>query len=396
MILLYLSNSYDAMSRKNPQEKEFVSLDIVYSEIKKICKDNDFIVDALWQMYDLRKEDKWNHLVTFDNIQNITHEELRKEMQALEDKCIDYQYAKVKITKSGEIFLNYILPHFEYYAARCCDGNRGSLFAMTAEEICDGDFLEEALRGELKEVKRCCKHLFNFFKDVLSITDEFKRDKFLNTKFASKKISAGRDSVSRMFHCERIVYSNIGYLDRFRFYAFKMLDSVLEKGGFDQDIDVKKTICLLSRVDSQAYADWPKEIYVERMRRCILKKRKTDGIQQICIELQEGRIINLELPLGNVILLLKACLNVRLVDGISSFIDMFGLYKKGQFTAYSNSTPKLCKALVACIDRRIKAAGFLEFMCPIDVITGEGIIAEDNRRKRQENHKKGDKNTTVI
>ena len=108
MILLYLSNSYDAMSKKKPQEKEFVSLDVLYGEIKKFCKDNDFIVNALWQMYDLRKEDKWNHLVTFDNMQNITQEELRKEMQALEDKCHDYQYAKVKITKSGEIFLNYI------------------------------------------------------------------------------------------------------------------------------------------------------------------------------------------------------------------------------------------------------------------------------------------------
>lgn len=394
LILLYLSNSYDAMS-KMPQEKEFVSLDILYNEIKKICKDKDFIVDALWQMYDLRKEDKWNHLVTFDNVQSITHEELKKEMQALEDKRTDYQYAKVKITKSGEVFLDYMLPHFEYYAARYNGGKEKSLFAMTAEEVCEGGFLERTMKGELKEVKKCCKCLYGFFRNVLDITDEFKRNNFLNTKFASKKISEKYNNVSRMFHCERIIYSNIGYLDRLRFYVFDLLDTVVEKGGFDRDIDVKKMVCLLPRVDSQAYEDWPREILAEKMCECILKKRETIGRQQICIKLQGGKIIDIELPLENVVLVLKACLNVRLVDGIISFIDMFGLHKKEQFTAYSNGTPKLCELFMACIDKRIKSEGFLDFTSHIDVMTGEIIIAEDMRKKKQEKHRKGNKKTRM-
>lgn len=381
MILLYLSNSYDIFAKKTPKEKEFVSLDILYSEVKKICKDNDFIVDALWQMYDLRKEDKWNHLVTFDNMQSITHEELRKEMQAFEDKYTDYQYAKVKITKSGEVFLDYMLPHFEYYAARFNDGKNGSLFAMTAEEICEGDIVEKTIKGEFKEVKKCCKKLYSFFKNVLDISDEFKRDNFLNTKFASKKIANEYSRESRMFHCERIIYSNIGYLDRFRFYVFDLLDSVVNKGGFNKDIDIKRTVCLLTRVGKQAYVNWPKEVFTEKMCSCILRKTENLERQRIYIEFGNGQQIDIEQSLEDIIILLKACLNVRVVDGIVSFMNMFGLQNKKPFTAYSNGTPKLCEMLNACIEKRIKTAGYLDFKSHIDVKTGKEILSEERKQK---------------
>lgn len=388
MILLYLNNSYDAMSRKKTQEKEFVSLNILYREINKICKDKDLMVDALWQMYNLRYEDKWNHLVTFDNMKNITEEELRKEMQAMDDQSYDNSFAKVKITRSGEIYLNYILPHFEYYAARSSDGKGRSLFAMTAEEICDGTILDDILKNELKEVKGCCKRLYKYFRDVLEITDEFKRDKFLNTKFASKTISDTYDSVSKMFHCERIIYSNIGYLDRFRFYAFEMLDLVVKKGGFDRDIDIKKLICLFSKINREAYEDWPKEICNEKICRCILKKGEIAGAQQVCIDMEENKEITIELSLEKVVDLLKTCLNVRMVEAINSFIDMFGLDKKEQFTAYSKGTPKICNAFLACINKRIKNSDFRDFTTQINVPTGEQIIAQDNRSKRRVHHKK--------
>ena len=209
MILLYLSNSVNPLD-VGDQEPDYVSLDTLYKELLKFCTKPDAIVDALWEMFDLRKEQKWNHLVTFDDMKPITYNQLKLEMTAVLENSADAPFSKVKITLAGQKYLNFILPHFEYYSARSQKGMGYSLFMSSPEQLCEIDNICKLLMSEIKEITGCCTRLYNFFVDIMNSIDEFKGKQFLDTKFAVKKYSEYKQNVTRMYHCEKIVYSSIG------------------------------------------------------------------------------------------------------------------------------------------------------------------------------------------
>lgn len=136
MILVYLYNSTDILDLSKTGERKYISLGELYMEMLKICDKPNTIVDALWKIFDLRKEEKWNHLVTFDGMNPIEKSELKKEMNMVVSGESDYQFSQVRITRAGEIYLSFILPHFEYYAARHEFGYDDSLFSADIRKLC--------------------------------------------------------------------------------------------------------------------------------------------------------------------------------------------------------------------------------------------------------------------
>lgn len=366
MILLYLNNS--------TINEGIVPLNILFDELMKFCQIGDTIVDALWQLYDMRRKYQWNNLITFVDLRNITYDELTKQMKAFVYQESFFRFAGVRITKAGETYLNQILPHFEYYAARCREGKGKSPFAMTVEEICDGREFDQLLKDELEEISDCCQKLYLFFNNVFDTIEEFRGQNYLMTGFATSVRFAPDDKVYRMFYCERNIYANISYLDNLRFYIFAILDDVLREGGFNKQVDIRKTISILPKIERNVYKVWYREILSDK-RCCCLKQKNLQSKENAKVQIVLSENREVELPLKNVIIILKACLNVRLIEAICSFMGMFGHNGKKKRTMYSKDTPRICNALDACINK-IRNAGYIDFTTKIDLHTGENILEE--------------------
>ena len=383
MILLYLNNSQNILANEKYREKEYISIKALYSEVLKFCKKPDTIVEAIWNMYDLQNTEMWNHLVTFDDVSDITYDELQNEMEAVKNNKDQVHYAKIRITRAGEVYLNHILPHFEYYAARSMKGVGYSLFCNTAEELCDIRAIVDIIKAERKELSACCKKLFLFFKEVFDNIDDFKGVKFLDTNFATVKVSQTTDSISRMYHCERVIHSNIGYLDSFRFYVFFRLDEIVLKGGFNQDINILPFIQRLRIVNKEKCSILPKEVF-NVSSECILTCQDDNHYIKYFVGEKEKRIL---IDLQDIIEIMKICYNKSLVDMIIEYMKLFGFHNGVQSTIYSEGTKHICEAFDACIDHKIIKSGYLDFTTKINTQTGEAIISEFNKEQRQSNHK---------
>lgn len=400
MILLYLSNSVtNILVEEDLKEWQFVSLNELFSEVTKFCKKPDSIVDALWQMYDLRRESKWNHLITFDNMREISRKELKSELDAFQNGTSGTEYGRVKITLAGENYLNHVLPHFEYYAARAKYGNGHSLFAFSAVEWCDLEKISTIFKEQRKVIRDCCSRLYRFFINVFDEIPEYKGEAYLQSKFAAIKFSINRRSISRMYHCERIIHSNIGYVNRLRFYVFYIMDQVLMDQGFDEEVEIKNLLAGFFRIDRSLQARWPDDVQPNKITRCILLKKDdlTGEIQRMRIQLKTERgekELERSLPLSDCIQIIKSCINVKLVDVIINYIRMFGLSgirgisSEKPCAMHSQSTESLCRAFMACITDVIEPSGYTDFKTSIDASTGNEIIKKNNRKERQRKDKK--------
>lgn len=386
MILLYLSNHVvNRMVPEDQKEWNFVSLDKLFFETMKFCKKSDSIVDAMWQMYDLRKESKWNHLITFENMRVITHEELQREMQAFENNSHHSDYAKVKITLAGENYLNHVLPHFEFYAARGEKGIGYSLFAFSAEEWCNLKVVNNIFRNQKREIRNCCIRLHRFFNDIINEIPEYKGNGFLESDFASAKYSITRKNISKMYHCERIIHSNIGYVNRLRFYTSYVMDGVLEKNGFDEDVDITMLLSWYPQANSDLNKLWPNGITPNQIAKCVLLKREGElsFMQKVYILTKSGEITEALMSLNSCIKIIKVCLNARLVNIIKNYMEMFGIPSGQQCAVYSESTKALCNAFYACITENIESSGYTDFESQIDAATGNEILKQKNSMEKK-------------
>lgn len=404
MILLYLSNSVtNRLVEEDKKEWQFVSLDKLFSEIMKFCQNSASIVDALWQMYDLRRESRWNHLITFENMREISHKELQRELKAFQSGDTGIEFGRVKITLAGENYLNHVLPHFEFYAARAEEGEGHSLFSFSPEEWCDLDKVNSVFKEQRKVIRDCCSRLYRFFTDIFCTLPEYKGDAYLQSNFAAIKYSITRKSISKMYHCERIIHSNIGYVNRLRFYVAYIMDGVLQKNGFDEDVNIKTLLTWFPYIDKSVQKLWPDDADPNRMKKCILLKKNAgqQEIQRIWIKMDNGEEIERSIPLQDCIKIIKTCLNAKLVDVIKNYIRMFGIpglrgISGGkQCAIHSSSTEKLCKAFMACITDAIETSGYTDFETQIDAITGSAIIrrknVEEKNKKDRERHEESRK-----
>lgn len=394
MILLYLSNNVtNRIVEEDKKEWQFISLDKLFGEIMKFCKNSDSIVDALWQMYDLRRESRWNHLITFENMREISHKELQSELKAYQNGITGIEFGRVKITLAGENYLNHVLPHFEFYAARAEEGYGHSLFAFSAEEWCNLDLINSIFKEQRKVIRDCCSRLYRFFTDIFSMLPEYNGDAYLQSDFAAIKYSITRKSVSKMYHCERIIHSNIGYVNRLRFYVSYVMDGVVQKNGFDEDVDIKTLLFWFPQIDKSVQKLWPDDVQPNEILKCVLLKKGAvqSNMQKMRIGMKnvDGREIEKSILLSDCIQIIKACLNAKLVDVIKNYICMFGISgiqgisSEKQCAMHSSSTEMLCKAFMACITDVIQPSGYTDFKTQIDASTGNEILRRKNNEERQ-------------
>lgn len=386
MILLYLNNSQNIFVPEKLSEKEYVPLNMLYGEMLKFCKKPEIIVDVIWSMYSLQNSEIWNHFITFDDMHIVTKAELQQEMDSVLQKKEDIRFAKIRITLAGQVYLNYILPHFEYYVTRSQLSESGqlldyySIFCLSSEELCNIEKCRLIIKNERREIFMGCQRLYHFFLDELDKIEEFKGQNFLDTRFATIKISENTNRISRMYHCEKVIYSSIGYLESFRSFVFYQMDKVNSVGKFEADVEITSFMGKIANCNKNIQGKLPSEIFIGANKCIVLKYVNNSHI--LYITKKDGTTKEIDVKLNIIIEMIKICYNKLIVDSIVKLIKMFGFRKGQQITACSQGTSPICSAFDACIIK-IASSHYEDFKTTITTKEGEKIQAENNRQLRQ-------------
>lgn len=385
-ILLYLSNSQNIHASEEDRENEYVSLRDLFRDFTRFF-DDGAIVNSIWDMYEMRRNAYWNHLITFDEMGDVTKAELERQIECFRDGA-NCKYGKLRITVGGRKYIETMLPHFEYFAARVYSSNKPSLFTLTPEELLNSNSVFSYIDDVRKEENACCTKLKAFYTNIFESVDGYKGEGFLSSKFAWRKLTK-RYGLIRMFHCERIIHSQISYLDTFRKYVFYSLDSVVNKGGFDSDIDVTEAMQKQIRCNADGAIANNGIINQNGIVRYICKRREKEstGNKKTCTvacKKEEGRYsstVTTEISLVEMVDALKTLMNYKLIKEIQKYINMFGVQKKRSEDAmYSSTTEFLVDCYNCCIDSIIKE-NYADYNTPVDRKTGEKIT--ERQRKMQ-------------
>lgn len=359
MILLYLDYSQNVFIPEELSEKEYVPLNMLFEEMLKFCKKPEIIVDIIWSMYNLQNSEIWNHFITFDDMHTITKGELQQEMDLVLQKKENVRFAKIRITLAGQIYLNHILPHFEYYAARSQLLESGqlldsySIFCLSSEELCNLDKCRLAIKKERREISVGCMRLYHFFLDELDKIEEFRGQNFLDTRFATIKMSENTNRISRMYHCEKVIYSSIGYLESFRSFIFYQMNKVEIAGKFETDVEITDFIGKIENCNKRCQGKLPREIFVGA-NKCVVLKRINNS-HYLNIIKKDGSTVEVYVKFSIIIEMIKICYNKMIVDSIVEFIKMFGFPNVQQITACSPGTSSICLSFDACIKKIVSS-----------------------------------------
>ena len=374
LILLFLNNSQNIYSSDVLRENEFVEVSVLFKAFFKFCNDDIAVVNAIWDMYEMRKVTHWNHLVTFDEMRDVTETELHKQMVYTKNDE-NYPYGKIRITTAGRAYLDLILPQFEYYASRVYGESKPSLFALKGENLLNPEIFLSYSQSVRAEMANSCKRLFHFFEIVFDTIPEYSGDNFLLSKLAWRKLNGNR--VISMYHCERVIHSNIGYLDAFRKYALYRIDTFFE--------DINALVYSdFTHIFKEARKINCEQIMIHELflntdiERFTVSPESTSSQVKIDCQLSSGRMLQAPIDCSALKDLTKAVINRVIISEIRQFIKMLGLSDiRSQVTRHSESTD----FLVACYNRCINLISrkrYFDFVTSVDRRTGEMLFKKDN------------------
>ena len=218
------------------------------------------------------------------------------------------------------------------------------------------------------EITGCCKRLMCFNEEVLSNISDYVNENFLKSKFAHRKYYED-GSFRAMYHCERIVHSQINYLDAFRMYVFYKIDNSSLRNLHGINITKlvesreKESSCLLQQCKIEG-----EKSYI------IISDGNINGIK--CIGKRDRQYETIKLRADELRKYLKIAMNIKVIKDIESYIMMFGIENiEERCTAISDDTKFLVNCYEACI-ASIKRCNYEEFDLEIDRTNGRKILGD--------------------
>ena len=188
----------------NPEES--VKFSELYEMLSTLI-DLDDMIDIMDALYSLSNKRFWNHLLTFDNIFHYSPDIIRKYIKEKRSNPSG-EDIYIRVTTAGQMFVELISPHFEFFACRYASIRQYSLFHYN--NIDD--------ENQLKNVKTIINDVFSM---VLECTNNLEK-----YNLAIMKIDDGATKYSHIvgspyyfqsqFHEERIIHTHITYLEAYR------------------------------------------------------------------------------------------------------------------------------------------------------------------------------------
>lgn len=386
-ILLYLNNKQGITRRDEDKENQMVSLHEIFKDLLVICDDKKVLVNSLWNMYEMRKKPFWGHLITFDDMLTLDPNVLEQQLTWVTENKTDEKFGKVRITTAGVTYLDLLLPHFEYFAARHFKSYAKSFFAYSLNEFFETDSnqpeqpLVVALASVWVDVKECFYHLSKFYEASLKDVEEYAPENFLNSNFAWKKMSRNTGIITKMFHGDRLIHSHIGYLDTLRFYCFRVVDIAANHKQIDMNLDLCAPLQKVMRINGmEEYIPTIVQIYDDAIKHFCLHspnrqlKNCADDLQEVECTYRDGNHVLQYIPVQEIAMLLKAYLNITIIDAIKQYIQLVKPELEGDFVAISNDSFYLVSCYMACICEKIEKKSYTDFETSICREIGDELL----------------------
>jgi len=119
LVLTFLKNRLTGYSSKGiKREDNTISLIELLSHFDGIC-DLEAVIEAIWFMFELRLVPFWNHLVTFQKLNNLDFSDLQQQLNDYKSaNRVNNKYSTLRITPGGRYLLDNMLVHFEFFSCR--------------------------------------------------------------------------------------------------------------------------------------------------------------------------------------------------------------------------------------------------------------------------------------
>lgn len=230
LVLEYLANNEIldyTFKNKYHSYVDTSSLKTLKNAFEYIC-DSKTLAKAIYGMYNLRNEKYWNHLVTFDGVENLDYNSIEEALTGESNSNI-----RIRITPAGKQYLAVVVRHFEYSSIRCPQ-NDTALFLCT-EKCDDGTYkFEKVITSVIKEVRNRCRVIKEFYEKVVchnNKEDEFNRNFLFRVTSGNVK-----------YHGELIINEHINYIDSFRRFMCSKLANNCKEQQKVNDILIDKII----------------------------------------------------------------------------------------------------------------------------------------------------------
>lgn len=192
----------------------------------------DDITNEIWLLNESSRH-IWRRLLLF-NVKFPTDSiELRRQGQAYKANNAEItDYSEVDMCTSGKAYIEFVVPHFEFMLSRhnhsvelFDDKKRQPLFAESSEAVIDADDLkyrfEKKIKWVYQDVHDCCYNSVHFSDKVCTYYKISKDDYINNTVY--NYMAQAQDGTARFKQSyeSRLIFSHIGYIERYRRYLLK-------------------------------------------------------------------------------------------------------------------------------------------------------------------------------
>ena len=192
------------------------------------------ICDVLWDLSEA-KRDYWRRLITFNAIIPKSLRELKIQMDNFKNGINDIErYSEINICISGCAYIDYVVPNFEFMLSRhkydlskLHERNYQPLFSDSSEDIlCTKENVkkyrfEKKIDWVYKDVADCCVNSVYFAGLVMDIFKINKYEYINNTYFNYHSINRDGTPGIRQSYESRLIFSHIGYIERYRRYLLQ-------------------------------------------------------------------------------------------------------------------------------------------------------------------------------
>lgn len=200
---------------------ENIDMKVLFTYASSIL-DVEMFINAILGMFSLSDEKMWNHLITFDNVKEVSYNGLKEFVVAYTNNKMIPSDIKLRITDAGKNYLKEICTHFEFFSCRFCEQSLPLFCKENFEYLEEEDkyVFEKIIDDVYEAVKNCCYNLrVSYNKKIQEKYKDITNKDLLTSKYVFRS----KNEAKGILHEERIVHKHITYIDNFRLYIIKYI-----------------------------------------------------------------------------------------------------------------------------------------------------------------------------
>jgi hypothetical protein len=243
MLLTFLSSETRPSSvTASTFHTDSVSLEDVFNKFDAVFT-YEQMLRTLWLLFaldELKGENEhhiWARMVTFDDLSyyryDELHEALQRHVRKRHREGIPYMFPRLRISAAGQTYLDSVVCHYEFIAARYPDRCPQSLFLYANPNDLTSGAYKEPLERVQQAVYDCSYSTMASFRSVLGAVPQWP-DPDTESQAADRLFLNSGMAYQGQFHVERMVFSLIRYIDDFRLFSIQQVEDSTVRASINE------------------------------------------------------------------------------------------------------------------------------------------------------------------